>query len=282
MGKTTEAAPEPPSDGKDAPAAEQQATVVDTSTKEKTSPQEDKQPAPAAQETKPKEKKEDVESLRKVIKLESTDEAKEETQKEDSPSDDTPQEEAEPAEDDLGDLVEETEPTKEIAPEPSLSREALEQKRAILQSIKDFDFQIKKNQEDIGGINQKLDGLSKDLDDLVSLYEIVSEQMNPFVGLSKVTKKRFDQLEHLTQTLDSLKSRLDDLESSSGKTIMRTEKRQTGDATATAPPDDQGFTLTDSDIDRIIELSFGTFTMDDKIDMAIDNFIESLKAENVN
>lgn len=283
MGKTTEAAPEPSSDEKDAPAAEEQVAPEDTSTKEKSVPEEKKQSTTAAQESKPKEKKEDVESLRKVIKLDSAEETKEETQKEDSPPDDEKQEETETTEDDLGDLVEE-EPksTKEIAPEPSLSREALEQKRAILQSIKDFDFQIKKNQEDIGSINQKLDGLSKDLDDLVSLYEIVSEQMNPFVGLSKVTKKRFDQLEHMTETLDSLKSRLDDLEASGGKTIMRTEKRQPRDTKATAPPEDQGFSLTDSDIDRIIELSFGTITIDDKIDMAIDNFIESLKAENVN
>ena len=93
------------------------------------------------------------------------------------------------------------------------SREGLEQKRAILQSIKDFDFQIKKNQEEITTVNQKLDSVSKDLDDLVSLYEIVSEQMNPFVGLSKVTKKRIDALENFTREIDDLKNRMGDIES---------------------------------------------------------------------
>ena len=93
------------------------------------------------------------------------------------------------------------------------TRETLEQKRAILQSIKDFDFQIKKNQEDIGGMNKKMELLSKDLDDLVSLYEIVSEQMNPFVGLSKVTKKRLDALENLTKDVDIIKDKLGELES---------------------------------------------------------------------
>ncbi len=95
----------------------------------------------------------------------------------------------------------------------SNTRESLEQKRAILQSIKDFDFQIKKNSEEIGGINQKLELLSKDLDDLVSLYEIVSEQMNPFVGLSKVTKKRIDALENFTKEIEFLKERTSELES---------------------------------------------------------------------
>jgi len=79
--------------------------------------------------------------------------------------------------------------------------------------MKDFDFQIKKNHEDITGVKDKLDGLSKDLDDLVSLYEIVSEQMNPFVGLSKVTKKRLDALENFTKEVDELKNRMGEIES---------------------------------------------------------------------
>jgi archaeal flagellar protein FlaC len=131
----------------------------------------------------PEKKKEDVDKLRKVIKIDD----KKPEKKEEKPSQDA-----------------ELEPT---------SREGLEQKRAILQSIKDFDFQIKKNQEEITALNNKLDGVSKDLDDLVSLYEIVSEQMNPFVGLSKVTKKRLDALENFTKEIEDLKDRLGDIES---------------------------------------------------------------------
>ena len=57
-----------------------------------------------------------------------------------------------------------------------------------------------------------MESLSKDLDDLVSLYEIVSEQMNPFVGLSKVTKKRLDALENITTEVDALKNKMGDIE----------------------------------------------------------------------
>ena len=74
----------------------------------------------------------DKDDLRKVIKLDST----EEGEKEDKTSN-------------------QKEPTED-AVEPT-TREGLEQKRAILQSIKDFDFLIKKNQEEIGEMNQKLD-----------------------------------------------------------------------------------------------------------------------------
>jgi len=142
-------------------------------------------PAPKAEEKAEESEdiKKDEEELRKVIKVDSAEEGE--------------KEQKEPIKDD----IEET------------PRESLEQKRAIFQSIKDFDFLIKKNQEDIGEINQKLESLTKDLDDLVSLYEIVSEQMNPFVGLSKVTKKRIDALENFTKEIEDLKERTGELES---------------------------------------------------------------------
>lgn len=158
--------------GEDKPAEDEE-EITDPSTNEEEKPE-------TKEET--SEEKQDVESLRKVIKINQADESAE--KKEEKPT--------------------ETEPT---------GRESLEQKRAILQNIKDFDFQIKKNQEEISGVNKKLDGMSKDLDDLVSLYEIVSEQMNPFVGLSKVTKKRLDALENFTREIEALKDRTGELES---------------------------------------------------------------------
>jgi flagellar protein FlaC len=153
------------------------------------------QPQPETQENteeETEEKKEDVEKLRKVIKVDDNKEEKKEEKKEEAPKQEEPSEDV-----DLD----------------SDSRDGLEQKRAILQSIKDFDFQIKKNQEEITAVNTKLDAVSKDLDDLVSLYEIVSEQMNPFVGLSKVTKKRLDALETFTKEIEDLKNRMGDVES---------------------------------------------------------------------
>jgi len=207
-------------------------------------------------------------SIRKVIKLGSTEEK--------------PKEDSKLA--DLGDIV----PTEDQAKAGSGSsdsntRENLEQKRAILQSIKDFDFQIKKNQEDINGINQKLESLSKDLDDLVSLYEIVSEQMNPFVGLSKVTKKRLDALENFTKEIDTLKTRVGDLESFAERTGIKIEDfKALKTDQITMPSNNVTNDLSDVDLDKILERSLKELSGEEEIDKVINEFIESLKNENVN
>ena len=200
---------------------------------------------------------------------------------------------------------EQNEPIEDDA--PTTSRETLEQKRAILQSIKDFDFLIKKNQEDITELNQKFESVSKDLDDLVSLYEIVSEQMNPFVGLSKVTKKRIDALENFTKEIDNLKERTGELESFAERSGAKLKKFEdiedkpveTIDTDAilgeegfgeelsddetpelqTPSPIDNNILreLSDDDLDKILERALGTISSEDTIDMLIDEFIENLK-----
>ncbi len=205
------------------------------------------------------ETKENAENLRKVIKVDSQEqlEKKEESKKDEQISDDS---------------------------EPP-TRDSLEQKRAILQSIKDFDFQIKKNTEEITSIYKKLESVSKDLDDLVSLYEIVSEQMNPFVGLSKVTKKRIDALENFTREIDDLKERIGDIESFAEKAGVDfaeikasrniSEKENKEINIPTSPVKISGELSTD-DLDFIIEQSFHEINMDLKIDALINEFIENL------
>jgi len=151
------------------------------------------------------------------------------------------------------------------------SRDALEQKRAILQSIKDFDFLIKKNSEEITSLNKKIDNITKDLDDLVSLYEIVSEQMNPFVGLSKVTKKRLDTLENLNKEIDVLKTRLGDIENLVEKTGLDFESIKLKEN------ENNLLNLSSEELDRIIENTFNSMDIDLKIDEVIEEFIENLK-----
>ncbi|MEF8848235.1 MAG: flagella accessory protein C [Candidatus Thermoplasmatota archaeon] len=181
----------------------------------------------------------------------------------------------------------------------------LEQRRAILQNMKDFDFQIKKNQENIDNVNTKINEMSKDLDDLVSLYEIVSEQMNPFVGLSKVTKKRLDALENFTREIDELKARMDELETKAHRGHLqkmqnrksKPEKQNINDnnqeeskenipETTQMADDEETFSqhlkdLSDSDIDKIIENSLSeinpNYQKTDSIDRLIDQYIKNLR-----
>jgi archaellum component FlaC len=183
------------------------------------------------------------------------------------------------------------------------SREDLEQKRTMLQNMKDFDFMIKKNQEDITNISNKVESLSKDLDDLVSLYEIVSEQMNPFVGLSKVTKKRLDALENIIKEVDGVKNRIGDLESALDKpngNINRTsppqqihttseprnaqKTQQTQDSSPEQPPSSsmqpQPVTtekISGIDLDNLLNTSLESVLTEQNIDMMINDFFISLK-----
>ena len=227
-------------------------------------------------ENKPDSKKE-TDDLRKVIKVN-------ENKDEEKPAEDKPKEEEktqeekkpEPAKPDL---------KKDAGGESSSPREELEQKRAILQSIKDFDFQIKKNQEEITSLNKKLESVTKDLDDLVSLYEIVSEQMNPFVGLSKVTKKRIDALENFTKEIEDLNNRMGDLESfaeQAGANIQSIKEFKQNNQPGEKRTPSRGGELSNDELDEIIEKSFKALSLDEKIDNAIDEFLESLKEENGN
>jgi len=230
---------------------------------------------PTTKVVKKTEESEDIkkhtDELRKVIKVGLIEENKKEKSQEPSEKKD--------------EILKETD---EDDSEPT-TRESLEQRRAILQSIKDFDFQIKKNQEDIGGINQKIDSVIKDLDDLVSLYEIVSEQMNPFVGLSKVTKKRIDALENFTREIENLKGRMGDLESFAEKTganienfkLQRTELSNKDDKLKVETNgDNSSQDFSDEDLDKIIEGSLNTLSLEKEIDITIDEFIESILDEN--
>jgi predicted RNase H-like nuclease (RuvC/YqgF family) len=183
------------------------------------------------------------------------------------------------------------------------AREELEQRRNILQNMKDFDFQIKKNQEEITNIYTKVESLSKDLDDLVSLYEIVSEQMNPFVGLSKVTKKRLDALENIIKEVDGVKTRIGDLESNlekNGATIKGTtapiKPKPTTEMNAkpetpftpkeplVIPPSRPTAlhatvieTLNESELDDLLNKSLESLLMEQNIDTMINEFFINLK-----
>jgi predicted RNase H-like nuclease (RuvC/YqgF family) len=170
--------------------------------------------------------------------------------------------------------------------------------------MKDFDFQIKKNQEDLTNLNEKVENLSKDLDDLVSLYEIVSEQMNPFVGLSKVTKKRIDALENFTKEVDNVKTRISDLESAFETGRLNTEggtspspilKPMNNEKTVAETPKETNVNLvsssperipmqpivepniSDKEIDELLSKSLESLVIEQNIDTMINEFFLSLK-----
>ena len=206
--------------------------------------------------------KADADSIRKIIKLGSSEETAVETEKSETSDE----------------KIEET--PKENAVSSPTTDGATGQDSAILQNIKDFDFQIKKNQDGVTNLNEKLDAVTRDLDDLVSLYEIVSEQMNPFVGLSKVTKKRIDALENFTREVETLKTRIGELESFAERAGVNLGGNR--EQTSMLADEEHNKNVPekliegDIDLDSIVEESLNALTTDEKVDLIIDEFIESL------
>jgi len=124
--------------------------------------------------------------------------------------------------------------------------------------------------------------------------------MNPFVGLSKVTKKRIEALENFTKEVEELKTRIGDLEAfaeTAGSNLNEIRKNRpdnankTEDTTETISenseitpslPAQNNETWASNDIEIIIERALDSITFENKIDSLIDEFIENLKDMNVN
>ena len=165
-------------------------------------------------------------------------------------------------------------PSADSSEAPSSAKGTLELKREILQRIKDFDFQIKKNHEELEDLNQRLDSVTKDLDDLVGLYEIVSEQMNPFVGLSSVTRRRIEALENYTTEIEEVKQRIAELEAFAERAGAKIKKMQVKPVKKHQGLD---INLSDKEMDAIIEGTFDEISVYPEVDNVIDRFTEKLK-----
>ena len=115
--------------------------------------------------------------------------------------------------------------------------------------------------------------------------------MNPFVGLSKVTKKRIEALENFTKEVEELKTRISDLELTLEKngiainnTIDNIEKQiptstdeNNKNIIIEKTTSNENIDLTNEDINKIIDTSLETLLIDQKIDNIIEEFIEEIK-----
>lgn len=164
--------------------------------------------------------------------------------------------------DDLDDILPD-QPSEETAPSTVQSTAQIEK---IIVDIKELDSKIKENQDIITNLGEKVGSISEDMNELLGLYEIMTGQMNPFVGLSNVTKKRLDTLENFDTEIDSLKTRLEKLEALFGK-INLDEVDHFQDITSMSNIDEI--------ILRALEFVLEKDKVDDIIDEALQNVIMS-------
>ncbi len=109
--------------------------------------------------------------------------------------------------------------------------------------------------------------------------------MNPFVGLSKVTKKRIDALENFTKEIEDIKERIGEIESFAEKVgfnfaeikaLKDSSEKDNMEINISNIPFEISGELSANDLDLIIEQSFYEINMDLKIDSLINEFIENL------
>lgn len=65
--------------------------------------------------------------------------------------------------------------------------------------------------KDIDEIRNELGRLDENLRDIMMLYEVVSTQINPFIGESKVTATSMEKLERMNEEVKEVKTTLEDI-----------------------------------------------------------------------
>jgi len=89
--------------------------------------------------------------------------------------------------------------------------EITERLNAIDNEIPRIDIAVNTVKKDISEIKNELGKLDENLRDMMMLYEVVSNQINPFIGISKVTATSMEKLESLERDMDRNKENLEDV-----------------------------------------------------------------------
>lgn len=114
--------------------------------------------------------------------------------------------------------------------------------------------------------------------------------MNPFVGLSRVTKKRIDALENYSKEIEALKNKMMQMESDFEQfqktkpvnEAKTTEKRavkqyQKNDKEKSVPPAlESNSELTDEELEQVVDNAITMFDDPDHIEKQITTFLDQL------
>ncbi|CAB3288801.1 Putative flagella-related protein C [Methanocaldococcus lauensis] len=74
-----------------------------------------------------------------------------------------------------------------------------------------FESSINNLRKENENIRVELDKINESLQDIMALYEVVSNQINPFIGVSKITATSLEKLERLESEYKRLKKTIDEL-----------------------------------------------------------------------
>jgi flagellar protein FlaC len=61
-------------------------------------------------------------------------------------------------------------------------------------------------------LRESINKINENFQDIMALYEVVSNQVNPFIGISKITATSMEKMEQLEYETNKLKKRVDELQ----------------------------------------------------------------------
>ncbi|WP_457590974.1 flagella accessory protein C [Geoglobus sp.] len=75
-----------------------------------------------------------------------------------------------------------------------------------------MDISMSNLKREIDGLREEMKKIEESMKDMMALYEVVSAQINPFVGSSKATKLSFERIDELEKKIEELEEVILDLQ----------------------------------------------------------------------
>ena len=75
-----------------------------------------------------------------------------------------------------------------------------------------MDISMSNLKREIDGLREEMKKIEESMKDMMALYEVVSAQINPFVGSSKATKLSFERIDELEKKIEELEEIILDLQ----------------------------------------------------------------------
>ena len=108
-------------------------------------------------------------------------------------------------------IIDEPEEKEEKGVDEEFKDTVMERLGAIDDDVARLKVSINTVRKDITELRNELGRMDESLKDIMMLYEVVSTQINPFIGESKVTAASIEKLERLSEEVKEIKNTLEDV-----------------------------------------------------------------------
>ena len=95
--------------------------------------------------------------------------------------------------------------------EESIETKLMERLNEIDNRLPRIDIAVNNLKKELNELRNEISRIDSNIQDIMMLYEVVSSQVNPFIGISKVTAVSMEKLDRLEKTVEKLSRVVDDI-----------------------------------------------------------------------